>query len=75
MIRFVEERGAAMIAAVEELLQEKRRGALEAGMVVPVGAGAVGQVSPWRRVPTRGAVPMARAGTPKAGRSDAAGSL
>ena len=37
VIRFVHERGAAMIAAVDGLLQEKRWAALEASMLAPVG--------------------------------------
>ncbi|MYI45545.1 MAG: redoxin domain-containing protein [Gemmatimonadetes bacterium] len=37
VIRFVGERGAAMIAAVDELLKEKRWAAFEASMLAPVG--------------------------------------
>ncbi len=37
VIRFVHKRGADMIAAVDELLQEKRWAALEASMLVPAG--------------------------------------
>ena len=37
VIRFVDERGADMIAAVDGLLQEKRWDALEASMLAPVG--------------------------------------
>ena len=37
VIRFVDERGADMIAAVDGLLQEKRWAALEASMLAPVG--------------------------------------
>lgn len=37
VIRFVHKRGADMIAAVDELLQEKRWAALEASMLAPAG--------------------------------------
>lgn len=40
VIRFVNKRGARMIAAVDELLQEKRWAALEASMLAPAGDGA-----------------------------------